>query len=48
MAVEVRNQGEKDEGVRAATSILAAQLASLVPSAPAAAESPAEPKASAG
>jgi hypothetical protein len=48
MAVEVRNQGEKDEGVRAATSILAAQLASLVPSAPAAAEPPAEPKASAG
>lgn len=45
MAVEVRNQGEKDEGVRAATCILAAQLASLVPAAPAAAEAP---KASAG
>lgn len=48
MAVEVRNQGEKDEGVRAVAGIIAAQLASLVSAAPAAAESPAEPKTSAG
>ena len=48
MAVEVRNQGEKDEGVRATTGILAAQLASLVSAAPAAADAPAEPKTSAG
>lgn len=49
MAVELRNQGEKDEGVRAATLIIAAQLASLVPAAPAAAAGvPTEPKASAG
>jgi hypothetical protein len=48
MAVEVRNQGEQDEGVRAVTGILAAQLASLAPAAPAAAEGSAEPKASAG
>jgi hypothetical protein len=48
MAVEVRNQGEKDEGVRAAAGILAAQLASLVSAAPAAAGAPAEPKTSTG
>jgi hypothetical protein len=48
MAVEVRNQGEEDEGVRAAAGIIAAQLASLVSAAPAAAGAPAEPKTSAG
>jgi len=45
MAVEVRNQGEKDEGVRAVAGIIAAQMASLVSAAPAAAGAPAEPKA---
>jgi len=44
MAVEVRNQGEKDEAVRAAAGIFAAQLATLISAAPAAA-APAAPKA---
>lgn len=48
MAAEVRNQAEGDERVRAATSIIAAQLATLVSAGPAAARAPAEPKAEAG
>jgi hypothetical protein len=44
MAVEVRNQREKDEAVRATAGIFAAQLATLVWAAPAAA-APAESKA---
>ncbi len=47
MAVEVRNQGERNDAIRAAAGILAAQMASLVPAAPKP-EAPAEPKASAG
>jgi hypothetical protein len=45
MAVEVRNQGEKDEEVRAASSLVAAQLATLVSAAPGRAESPAANRA---
>lgn len=41
MAVEVRNQGERDEEIKAASSLVAAQLAALVSAAPSVAESPA-------
>lgn len=48
MAVEVKNQGERDDGVRAATSIVAAQLATFVSAPPAAAGAPAaDPRAKA-
>lgn len=46
MTVEVKGQGEQDEGVRAAAGIIAAQLATLVSAAPAAA-APEAPKAKA-